>query len=69
MVSDKLRSILQSKTDHNSEQIDAMTESEGWELVYSLPKKEKLPQIYFTGFSASEKGTCSKWLVIAESSE
>lgn len=55
MVSDKLESILQSKTDLSSEQIQTLSEEEGWHIVYSLPKKEKLPQICFTGFSNSVK--------------
>lgn len=43
-------------------EIDAMTDTEGWQWVYShaSPRKEKLPAICFTGFSPSEKTELSQ---------
>ena len=57
LVSEKLRSILKSKTDLDDEQISLLDEGEGWAIVYSNQKKKqkKGPEVCFTGLSASEK--------------
>jgi DNA ligase (NAD+) len=56
-VSEKLRRILKSKTDLNDDEIAALSDGEGWAIVYSLQKKKppKGPEVCFTGLSASEK--------------
>ena len=61
-ISEKLKKILLSKTDFSEEQIEKMSESEGWALVYSdsspnRVKKRKItkPQVCFTGFGHSER--------------
>ena len=56
-ISEKLRRILKSKTDLNDDQIAALSDGEGWAIVYSSQKKKlpKGPEICFTGLSASEK--------------
>ncbi len=62
MPSDKLTRILQAKSPLTMAQIEAMTEAEGWNWVYShaSPRKEKLPAVCFTGFSPTEKEELSK---------
>ncbi len=57
MPSEKLTRILKAKSPFSSELIAAMSETEGWDWVYSnaAPRKEKLMQVCFTGFSALEK--------------
>lgn len=57
MASEKVARILKAKSPFTSKQIDAMSDSEGWDWIYAnaKPKKEKLTQICFTGFSATEK--------------
>lgn len=57
MPSEKLTRILKAKSPFSSEQIEAMTDAEGWDWVYAhaSPRKEKLPEICFTGFSLTEK--------------
>ena len=57
MPSEKLTRILKAKSPFSPEQIAAMSETEGWDWVYSnaAPRKEKLMQVCFTGFSVSEK--------------
>jgi NAD-dependent DNA ligase len=57
MPSEKLTRILRAKSPFSSGRIEAMSETEGWDWVYSnaAPRKEKLMQVCFTGFSASEK--------------
>ena len=58
-LSEKLTRILRSKTDLTDEQLDSMTEREGWGIVYSLrpesSKKESEVEVCFTGFSPSDK--------------
>ena len=41
MVSEKLRRVLISKTDFTEEELNKMTEAEGWALVYALEKNER----------------------------
>jgi NAD-dependent DNA ligase len=57
MPSEKLTRILKAKSPFSPEQIAVMPESDGWDWVYSnaAPRKEKLMQICFTGFSAPDK--------------
>jgi DNA ligase (NAD+) len=59
-VSEKLRRILQSKSDLNDLQISAMSDAEGWALVYKLSGtkasvKDNRFQVCFTGFGATDK--------------
>jgi len=57
-ISEKLRSILLSKTELTETQLEKMTEREGWGIVYSLRSKEtkeKKIEVCFTGFSPSDK--------------
>ncbi len=67
MVSEKLKGVLRSKTDLNDEEINKLTESEGWALIYSIEKSErelreqnKLPEICFTGFGKSDRERLSE---------
>lgn len=57
-LSEKLIRILKSKTDLTDEQLEQMTEREGWDVVYSLrsqeTKEEKI-EVCFTGFSPAYK--------------
>ena len=57
MPSAKLTSILKAKSPFSSERIAAMSETEGWDWVYAnaAPRKDKLVQVCFTGFSTPEK--------------
>jgi NAD-dependent DNA ligase len=57
MPSEKLTRILKAKSSFSAAKIEAMSNSEGWDWVYSnaKPKKEKLTQVCFTGFSVAEK--------------
>jgi len=61
MPSEKLTRILKARSPFSPEQIEAMTDAEGWEWVYShaSPRKEKLPSVCFTGFSQSDKDALS----------
>ncbi|MFI4987519.1 MAG: BRCT domain-containing protein [Alphaproteobacteria bacterium] len=56
MPSEKLTRILKKKSPFNTEQIEALTEAEGWNRVYAhaSPRKNKLPMVCFTGFSQTE---------------
>lgn len=57
MPSEKLIRILKAKSPFSTDEIASMSEAAGWDWVYAnaKPKKEKLSQVCFTGFSASEK--------------
>jgi NAD-dependent DNA ligase len=57
MLSDKLVSILRSKTSLSAETIAGMSEAEGWNAVYALntPKVPKAPSVCLTGFSQPER--------------
>lgn len=57
MPSEKLTRILKAKSPFSGEEIEAMSDAEGWDWVYAnaKPKKEKRTQICFTGFSVTEK--------------
>jgi NAD-dependent DNA ligase len=64
MLSDKLTRILHAKSTLTAAQIEAMTEAEGWNWVYShaSPHKHKdtSPAVCFTGFSLPDKEELSK---------
>ena len=59
MLSEKIARILKSKSPFTAEQIEAMSDIDGWDWVYAnaSPRKEKLPSVCFTGFSQTEKDT------------
>ena len=59
MPSEKLTRILKAKSPFSSEEIAAMSEDAGWDWVYAhaKPKKEKLTQVCFTGFSSADKAS------------
>jgi len=58
-LSEKLVRILKSKTDLTEEELNKMSEREGWAIVYSLrpepSEKETKIEVCFTGFSPSDK--------------
>lgn len=55
--SEKVARILRSRTEMSDEEINALSDAEGWKIVYSLPKKERdnRTQVLFTGFSPAER--------------
>ena len=57
MPSEKVSRILSAKSPFSPEEISAMSDAEGWDWIYAnaKPRKEKLTQVCFTGFSAAEK--------------
>jgi NAD-dependent DNA ligase len=57
MASEKVTRILKAKSPFTAEEIAAMSDAQGWDWIYAnaKPRKEKLSQICFTGFSAAEK--------------
>jgi NAD-dependent DNA ligase len=60
MAGEKVTMILRSRTELSSEQIEKMSDGEGWQMIYALkpPKTQRIKkcnQICFTGFSPSEK--------------
>jgi NAD-dependent DNA ligase len=67
MPSDKLTRILSAKSPFTVAKIAAMSEADGWNWVYAnaKPRKEKLTQVCFTGFSAAEKVELSAWATAA----
>lgn len=55
-LSPKLVRILRSKTDLSDQELNNISESEGWDIVYSLsPPKSKKTEICFSGFSLTER--------------
>ena len=60
-LSNKLFSILKSKTELSEQELNKLSEKKGWEIVYSLKtKKEPKIEICFTGFSPADKNTLIK---------
>ena len=61
MASEKLTRILKAKSPFSTQQIESMSDSEGWDWVYSnaKPRKERLTQVCFSGFSATDKAELS----------
>jgi NAD-dependent DNA ligase len=57
MPNEKVTRILKARSAFTLEQIEAMTDSQGWEWIYAnaKPKKERRSQVCFTGFSVAEK--------------
>lgn len=57
MTSEKLTRILKSKSPFSAAEIEAMSDAQGWDWIYAnaKPRKQKLTQVCFTGFSATEK--------------
>lgn len=57
MAGEKVARILKAKSTFTAEQIEHMSDDDGWKWIYSnaKPRKEKLTQVCFTGFSMSEK--------------
>ncbi|MBA4318229.1 MAG: hypothetical protein C0412_07495 [Flavobacterium sp.] len=57
MAGEKVTRILKAKSPFTAEQIADMSDAQGWDWIYAnaKPRKEKLTQICFTGFSAAEK--------------
>lgn len=58
MPTEKATMILQSKTDLTKEQIADLTDTEAWDLIYSIRNtkaKDNRLQVCFTGFGASKK--------------
>ena len=53
MPPEKLTRILKARSSFSSEQISALTDAQGWDWAYANanPRKEKLSEICFTGFS------------------
>ena len=61
MPSEKLTRILRSRSSFAPEQIEGMSESEGWAWVYghASPRKEHLPSVCFTGFAQGDRDELS----------
>lgn len=58
MPTEKATMILQSKTDMTKEQIADLTDTEAWNLIYSIRNtkaKDNRLQVCFTGFGLSKK--------------
>lgn len=57
MASEKLTRILGSKSPFTPEQIAAISDADGWDWVYAhaSPRKERLPSVCFTGFTAADR--------------
>jgi hypothetical protein len=57
MPSEKLARILKSKSLFSAKEIETVSEAAGWTWVYAnaAPRREKLPQVCFTGFTVPEK--------------
>lgn len=57
MASEKVTRILKAKSPFSSEEIATMSDRDGWAWIYAnaKPRKEKLSQVCFTGFSTTDK--------------
>jgi NAD-dependent DNA ligase len=62
MPSEKLTRILRGKGPFTMEQIEALTEAEGWDWVYAnaARSKERLSAVCFTGFTKTERDELAK---------
>lgn len=62
--SDRVRRILRSKSPFSADQIDGMTDAEGWAWIYAhkpAPKSTPaVPQVCFTGFLTAEKAELTR---------
>ena len=57
MAGENVTRILKAKSPFTAEQIAELSDAQGWEWIYAnaKPRKEKLTQVCFTGFSGTEK--------------
>jgi len=57
MASEKVTRILKARSPFSEEEIAAMSDAQGWDWIYvnAKPRKEKLTQVCFTGFSTVDK--------------
>lgn len=59
MPSEKVASILRSKTELTDDTIARLSDNEAWQIIYASirpsPKSPKLPHVCFTGFPPAEK--------------
>ena len=57
MPTENVARILKAKSPFSATEIEGMSDAQGWAWIYAnaKPKKEKLTQICFTGFSTTEK--------------
>ena len=57
MASEKVTRILKANSFFSAEEIAEMSDAQGWDWIYAnaKPRKEKLTQVCFTGFSAADK--------------
>ena len=57
MATEKVTRILKAKSSLSVSEIEAISDAEGWDWIYAnaKPRKEKLTQVCFTGFSGTEK--------------
>jgi len=57
MATEKVTRILKAKSQLSAEEIAGMSDTQGWEWIYAnaKPRKEKLTQVCFTGFSTADK--------------
>lgn len=57
MAGEKVARILRAKSPFSDEEIAAMSDPQGWDWIYAnaKPRKDKLSQVCFTGFSVKEK--------------
>ena len=62
MAGEKVTRILTAKSPFTAEEIADLSDAQGWEWIYAnaKPRKEKLTQVCFTGFSAIEKAELSE---------
>ncbi len=60
MAGERVARILKSKTELTDKEVESLSDSEGWKLIYSIKSRKesfsiKEDQICFTGFSPNEK--------------
>jgi NAD-dependent DNA ligase len=58
MASDKPTMILKSKSDMSANEIEALSDTEAWRIIYSIrtvKAKDNRLQVCFTGFGTSKK--------------
>lgn len=62
MAGEKVTRILRAKSPFTPEQIENLSDAQGWEWIYAnaKPRKEKQTQVCFTGFSATEKSALTE---------
>ncbi len=62
MAGEKVTRILRAKSPFSDDEIAVMSDAMGWDWIYAnaKPRKEKLTQVCFTGFSVKEKEELSQ---------